>query len=106
MKPQKIPTSIPPSLYTFFWDVNPANVNPLEKPYFVINRLLDKGNVEAARWVLNNFSKDVIAETLRKIRDFSPWNGTFWARYLDVPIKEVRCLDPSYRTMRKQLWPY
>lgn len=101
-----LPTKIPPSLYQFFWDVNPAKVNPSEKPYYVINRLLDKGNVEAARWVLANFPKETIRETFRKLRDFSPWNGRFWARYCHIPEEEVLCLHPSYLTMRRMHWPF
>lgn len=106
MKQKLAPASLPPSLYRFFWDADPARVNPSEKPYYVISRLLDKGNLEAARWVLNSFPKETIVETFKKIRDFSPWNGVFWARYLDIPREEVRCLDPSYLAMRRMHWPF
>ena len=101
-----LPTSIPPSLYRFFWDVRAKRVNPRTHPYYVINRLLDKGNMEAARWVLKNFPKETIIETLKTIRDFSPWNGRFWARYLGVPEEEVVCLQPSYLKMRRTHWPF
>ncbi len=101
-----LPTSLPPSLHKFFWDVDATKTNPAEHPQYVINRLLDKGDLEAARWVLKNFPKETIVETLKKRRDFSPWNGTFWGHYLGIPEAEVACLQPSYRKMRKQLWPY
>ena len=42
------------------------------KPYFIINRLLDKGNVEAVKWVRKNYSKKEIRETFTHIRDFNP----------------------------------
>lgn len=106
MKDNKLPTSLPPSLYSFFWDVDPAKVNPSLNPHYVINRLLDKGNLEAARWVLKSFPKELITETLKTIRDFSPWNGQFWASYLDMSEKEVACLQEPYLTQRRQLWPY
>ena len=106
MAQHPLPASIPPSLYKFFWDVRAENVNPSVHPHYVINRLLDKGNMEAARWVLKNFSRETIIETLRTIRDFSPWNGVFWAAYLGISRKEVKCLEPSYLMRRKQLWPY
>ena len=75
-------------------------------PYFVINRLLDKGDIEAARWVIRNFPKKVIIATLQNIKDFSPWNGTFWARMLGISRKEVKCLQEPYLTVRRQFWPY
>lgn len=106
MSADDVPTSVPPSLHTFFWDIEATNLDPSKHSRYVINRLLDKGDLNAARWVLRSFPKTMIVETLKTRRDFSPWNGTFWAHYLGVPTKEVACLQPSYREMRKKLWPY
>jgi hypothetical protein len=91
MDARPLPTTIPGEFYGFFWDVDPTKVNPAQKPHFVINQLLDKGNLSAARWV---------------IRNFSYWNGVFWARYLNMPREEVRCLHPSYLAMRRMHWPF
>lgn len=102
----KIPTKIPPDLYKFFWDTEASKVNPRIHPYYVVNRLLDKGDLKAARWVLRNFPRETIRETFRKIRDFSPWNGTFWTRLLNLKREEVKCLQPHYLAMRKIHWPY
>jgi len=102
----KLPTTLPSSLYRFFWDIVPTELNPSEHPTYTIHRLLDKGNIDAARWVIQSFPKDLIIQTLKKDRDFSPWNGTFWSAYYGISQKEVACLEPSYRTMRQKLWPY
>ena len=106
MSKNQLPTRLPESLYRFFWDIDARKLNPAEKPYYVINRLLDKGNLEPAKWVLGNYPKDLIAETFRKMRDFSPWNGRFWTHYLGLSEKEVACLQTFYLNQRKQLWPY
>jgi len=97
---------LPHTLYKFFWDVNPEKIDLTLRAPYVINRLLDKGDLEAARWVLKSYPKETIIETFRKRKDFSPWNGTFWANLLEIPREEVACLEPSYRLMRKKLWPY
>jgi len=99
-------TQLPQSLWKFFWDVDAAAVDPVKRAPHVINRLLDKGDLEAARWVLKTYTKDAIVETFKTQRDFSPWNGTFWSHYLQIPQEEVACLQPSYLSMRKKLWPY
>lgn len=100
------PINIPKNLYRFFWDVNPEKVNPKEKPYFVIQRLLDKGDVEAVKWTRHNFSNEQIAEVFLKLRDFNARIGRFWTLILDLPVKKVICLQEPYLTMRRQLWPY
>lgn len=97
---------LPRSLWKFFWDVDPAKIDYTLRAPYVINRLLDKGDLEAARWVLKTYPKETIIETFKTRRDFSPWNGTFWSHYLQIPREEVACLEPSYRMRRKTLWPY
>lgn len=106
MQALQIPTNIPESLYLFFWDIDAPKLDPSQHPKYVINRLLDKGNLEGVRWVLRNFPRDAITDTIKNMRDFSPRSSRFWAKYYNIPEKEVRCLQPSYLTMRRMHWPY
>ena len=103
MKP---PTKIPKSLYKFFWDVNPQKVNPREKPYFVIQRLLDKGDTEAVRWVRHNYTSEEIGATFYRMRDFRAKIGYFWTLFLGLEKQKVICIQPHYLARRRQLWPY
>ena len=97
---------IPKSLHKFFWDVDVTKLNPEKKPYFVINRLLDKGDIEAVRWVKKTYSNKEIKDTFLKLRDFNAKVGAFWSLYLPIPQKDVLCLQTPYREMRKTHWPY
>lgn len=94
------------SLVKYFWDTDVSKIDFETDYQYVINRLLDKGNLSAASWVLHYYSSDKIYNTLRTRHDFSPKSGTFWANYLNIPLTEVACLKPSYRQMRKQLWKF
>lgn len=106
MPNRQIPDRLPPFLYRYFWDVDPSGVNPQKSPDYVINRLLDKGNLEAARWVLETFSHEALKATLKSMKGFSPKSARFWSLYLGVPEKEVLCLDPSYLNTRRSHWAY
>ncbi|MEK7109846.1 MAG: hypothetical protein AAB441_01495 [Patescibacteria group bacterium] len=97
---------LPKSLHQFFWDVDVKKIDARNKPYFIINRLLDKGNVEAVKWVRKNYSEKEIRETFAHIRDFNPKVGRFWSLFLQIPTEEVACLQPSYLKMRRTHWPY
>lgn len=97
---------IPKSLHTFFWDVDVAKLDPKKKPYFVINRLLDKGDIEAVRWVKKTYSRQQIADAFLKLRDFNAKVGAFWGLYLHIPRQNILCLRVPYREMRKTHWPY
>lgn len=106
MSAVSLPTHIPKEMEKYFWDVKPETVNPAAHPDLVINRLLDKGGLDAARWVVRTFPKEYIVKTLKTVRDFSPRSGWFWARYYQIKEEEVACLQPSYRAMRSAHWPF
>ncbi|OGG03687.1 hypothetical protein A2W14_01400 [Candidatus Gottesmanbacteria bacterium RBG_16_37_8] len=100
-----LPRKLPVSFYFFFWDIDAKKLDPSKRPYYVINRLLDKGNLEAVRWVRKNFPEELIIETIKKMRDFSPKTVIFWSRLLNIPIEEIKCMQEPYRSMRKMHWP-
>lgn len=97
---------IPKSLHRFFWDVDVKKLDPEKKPYFIISRLLDKGDIEAARWIKKNYNNNLVRETLQKYRDFSLKSASFWALCYQVPLKKVKCFQEPYLSMRKAHWPY
>jgi hypothetical protein len=97
---------IPKSLHQYFWDVDVKKLNPDKKPYFVISRLLNKGNVEAACWVDGHYNRKLIKDTLQNYRDFSLRSGSFWGLIYKVPLSKIKCFQEPYRTSRKTLWPY
>ena len=98
--------SLPKFLSHYFWDIETAGFNPQKRPQYVIQRLLEMGNDQAVRWVRKNFTEEQIKETIRKRRGFSPKTVQFWASFLNIPQKEVRCLQKPYLEQHKIHWPY
>jgi len=96
----------PRAFNKYFWDTDAKNVDPSEKPLFVIQRLLDKGDWESVSWVLENFDKETIKKTFTTLRDYSPKVAHFWKLFLDIPESEILCLQKPYRKMRKSHWPF
>lgn len=105
IKAKHLPNSLPTEFHIFFWDVDAKKLNPSQNPKYVINRLLDKGNLSAARWVLRNFPKELIVETIKTMRDSSFKTVNFWAHILNIPTEEIKCMQEPYRTMHKMHWP-
>lgn len=97
---------LPDNFKKYFWDVDTKSLDPAKKPLFVIQRLLDKGDVKSVGWVLCNFDKETMKKAFRTLRDFSPKAGYFWKLFLDIPESEVLCLQKPYLKMRKSHWPY
>ena len=97
---------IPSAFNKYFWDTDFKNIVPSQNPLFVIQRLLDKGDRESVSWVLKNFDRETIKKTFTTLRDYSPKVAYFWKLFLDIPEKEILCLQKPYQKMRKSHWPY
>ena len=101
-----IPKKLPKFLHQYFWDVDATKLNPAKYPKYVINRLLDKGNSQAVKWVRQNFPESLIVKTIKQIRDFSERTARFLAFFYHIPEKEITCLNEPYLSWRRTHWPY
>lgn len=99
-------TKAPSFLKKYFWDIDFAKLDPKKRPEYVIERILELGDVKAVRWVLKTFPKNVIKKTLMTRRGFSPKTAVFWATILGINQKNITCLQPQYLAMRQTHWPY
>jgi hypothetical protein len=99
-------TSLPKFLHRYFWDVDAAKLNPQKRSQYVIQRLLEMGDVQAIRWLRKNFSDEQIKETLKKRRGFSPKTSYFWTSYFHLSPKEIVCLQKPYLKQHKIHWPF
>lgn len=104
MANEPIPTSLPQELHRYFWDIDASKLNPAEHPKYVINRLMNIGDVPAIRWMRRSFPEILVIETVKTMRDFSSKTAMFWAHYYHIPKEEILCMQEQYRSMRRTFW--
>jgi hypothetical protein len=79
---------VPAELGRFFWDVNPAELDPLRHKSFIVERILEFGDEKAVRWLFDTFSRDDIAAILDSSRSLSMKSRNFWRiRFLSANKK-------------------
>jgi len=101
-----LPNSIPQFAQRYFWDVDAKKLDAARHSTYVIERLLEWGNPQAARWVLQKYSRRKIVSVLKKTRALSRMSANFWAMYFGLPKNEVRCLSKRYQKQRSGVWHY
>ena len=99
-------TRLPFFLHRYFWDIEAQKLNPQKRPQYVIQRLLEMGDVKAIRWARKNFSQREIIATIKQRRGFSPKTVGFWALFFNIPRQKVKCLQKPYLQQHKIHWPY
>ena len=59
-------------------------------------RVLDRGDTGSIKWLLNNYSKDEIENTIMKSRDLSQKTANFWADLYNMDRTKILCLQKHY----------
>lgn len=59
--------TIPETLHHLFWDVDPSHLTT-DHARFIIERVLDWGDIQAMNWLLKTFPRDTIVNALRTSR--------------------------------------
>ncbi|KKS32544.1 MAG: hypothetical protein UU93_C0006G0023 [Candidatus Amesbacteria bacterium GW2011_GWA2_42_12] len=89
-------TKLPEFLKPYFWDVEFDSIQLQKSGYFVIKRVLDRGDTKSVLWLRKNFSDREIAEVLSKSKDLSRPTGNFWADILHLDKTQLPCLIKPY----------
>ena len=97
---------IPQFARRYFWDTDPAKLDAHRHATCVIERLLEWGNPQTARWLLQNYSRPQIVGVLKKTRALSRMSANFWAVYFGLSRDEVRCLSKLAHWRPTGAWPY
>ena len=95
---------LPDCAYRYFWDIDPVSLDVSEYPYYVIERLLEYGDLPSVRWMEHRFSREEIVEVLKTSRSLSRKSASFWLNVFGVPRGEVRCMSKAFREKYRQVW--
>ena len=97
---------LPKFLWPFFWDTDPKKLDVEKRSKYIIERVMDWGDIPHVKWMLENFSKKELKNTLIKTRNLFKKSAYFWANFLQVDPEETKCLSKAYQKKHPTIWPY
>lgn len=63
---------------SLFWDVDPKAIDPEKHATYIIERILDFGSDEEARWVYRRYPHELIRQTVKHSRVLRPETKVLW----------------------------
>ena len=87
---------IPERIKRLFWDADKDDVDMKKHRPYVIRRIMDYGNIEDVKWMLETYSSEEIIAVLKKSRGLSRKSAHFWSTYFEIAKEEVECLKMPY----------
>jgi hypothetical protein len=83
---------LPEHAYKYFWDINPAELDVSEYPRYVIERLLEYGEIPELRWLFVRFSSEEIVEVLKRTRTLSCKRANSWEEVIRYFLQDSKVL--------------
>jgi len=87
---------LPMFLKEYFWDVEFKELRVKKHAFFIIKRVLDRGNLYDIRWLLKAYGKTTIKKVIIETKDIARPTCNFWADMLNINKRKVKCLQKPY----------
>lgn len=73
---------IPSFLHKYFWDVEAEKLDSKKRSPFIIERILEYGDIQAVRWMHELYAKEEIIAVVKQSRALTRKSAHFWALFL------------------------
>lgn len=87
-----MPKTIPQDFKKYFWDTNFTTLDINKNETYIIERLLELGDINELSWLNDAYNKDKIVQTLQNSRRISPKTGNFYSLYYKIPKDTILCM--------------
>lgn len=67
---------------SLFWDTDPKNIDPEKNAQYIIERIMDLGTDEEARWMWNYYNKELLRKVVEKSRSLRKETQKLWSLIL------------------------
>jgi hypothetical protein len=82
---------LPEKFKVYFWDTDFYAVDLQRDKWFVIEKIINNGDLEAAKWLFKTYPVSVIIHILRENYNISNHAANLWAPMLNIPIQNCAC---------------
>lgn len=95
---------LPKSMYRYFWDSDPSQIDVDSKSAYIISRVLQWGRAEDLRWLKQVYGEEALRVVVKRSRELSPKHGTFYSLIYNIPRGEIACLQTGFHQTRSGVW--
>jgi hypothetical protein len=87
---------LPERVKVLLWDVDIKSVSLEQHSKFIIERVLEYGDIAEFNWLKKTYPKDLIIDALSSSRRLSVKSALLFANYYNISKDSVLCLKNPY----------
>jgi hypothetical protein len=86
-----------------FWDIDSNAMDPVKYANFIIQRILDRGDVDDFGWAMDFYGKDQVEKIFQKSADkLSSKSNNFWCFYFN--LDKAKCTQKQSIKKQSPFW--
>ena len=97
---------LPEYLKKYFWDVDFLKLQRDKDSHFIIERILELGDMKSIEWMKKNFPEKEIKQIVISSRRLSPKSANYWGLVFKLKKDKILCLKKSFQKKQKIAWRY
>ena len=90
------PLVLPSFLAQYFWDADATQIDLRRHRRYIIERILEVGDLDALRWLFRTYGEREIKAVVRRSRALSRPTAFFWAHFFGLNPEELPCIQRPY----------
>lgn len=91
-----MPTTIPEKIKSLLWDSKIEDISLTNNAQYIIERVLEYGDLSEDKWMIETFSKDAIIKTITESKRLSAKTANYYAHIYNINPVQIECLRNPY----------
>lgn len=83
---------VPPQFHYLFWDTDVNTVDPVRDKWFVVEKVVNYGTIDSAKWLLSILALEDIVDILKRNYNVSTKAIKLWGAVLNFNYNECSCM--------------
>ncbi|MBI2611574.1 hypothetical protein HYW54_02390 [Candidatus Gottesmanbacteria bacterium] len=97
---------LPKNLYKYFWDTDQNQLDIIKRQDYIIERLLEYGDLDALFWAKKTYRASVIEDIVKKGKSLSKKSARFYGLLYSINPKDIICLQEDFRQKHRAIWTH
>ena len=89
-------SKFPQELNVLFWDTNPENLDYKKHKKYIVERILEYGDLSADRWLNSIYSEKDIVEIVKTSKRISLKTANFYTVKYNLKKEDIECFKNPF----------
>lgn len=99
-----MPTFLKQLNKTYFWDIDPGNLDEIKSSRLIIERVMNYGNLNEIQLIKNHYGEKEIKKTVCNLNYIDPKTLNFISILFNIPKNKFKCY--TREQLMNQHWSY